>query len=516
MAQRFKAKTLLSNSGVFNNEVIAPNLVYNTGSQTINGIKSFQNSGIFIDGIDIGGGIDTSKIKLYDNPQGSYINIVPSDGSVTFVLEKNNQTLGFDLSSLAINETASIAINSEVVHKAGNETISGIKTFATGIVAPNLVYNTGDQNISGNKTFANNIQVSGTGVFKSLDLNVDFLNLSGVDVTITSGVVVLTNPVSAPNLVYNTGNQTISGVKTFATGIIAPNLVYNTGDQTISGVKTFISSINATGISGATIILTPNNTGNYFDQPRLVFADAGILKSTGPKAGLEYRSVLLGVNITDDSNGADLKKIYSGQNAPVVVLTAGPAPYSQRDGVTISNNKSATSNNQYDHILFVDTNTGSNTYGGVKIGGLTSSNIIKSGPNPIGSGFLLDVAGNVQANSGVFNSGIDLNHSKLIDAVPELINVTSNFNIPNNYDGRMILANSSSDITGIIPSGNSTGFNASILQIGLGKISVTGSGLGVVINSFNNQFKTAGQFAAVSLLHTGNNRYIMYGNTSAS
>jgi hypothetical protein len=43
MAQRFKAKTLLSNSGVFNNEVIAPNLVYNTGNQNISGVKNFTS-----------------------------------------------------------------------------------------------------------------------------------------------------------------------------------------------------------------------------------------------------------------------------------------------------------------------------------------------------------------------------------------------------------------------------------------------------------------------------------------
>jgi hypothetical protein len=47
MAQRFKAKTLLSNSGVFNNEVIAPNLVYNTGNETISGVKIFANPVIF-------------------------------------------------------------------------------------------------------------------------------------------------------------------------------------------------------------------------------------------------------------------------------------------------------------------------------------------------------------------------------------------------------------------------------------------------------------------------------------
>lgn len=102
MAQRFKAKTLLSNSGVFNNEVIAPNLTYNTG----------------------------------------------------------------------------------------NQIISGIKTFATGIVT------------------SGNIEVSGTGIFNALDLNnIDNLNLSGIDITITSGVV----NVSGGNLKVE-GNIINSGI----------------------------------------------------------------------------------------------------------------------------------------------------------------------------------------------------------------------------------------------------------------------------------------------------------------
>jgi hypothetical protein len=40
-----------------------------------------------------------------------------------------------------------------IVYNTGNQTISGAKTFVTGIVAPNLVYNTGNQTISGIKTF---------------------------------------------------------------------------------------------------------------------------------------------------------------------------------------------------------------------------------------------------------------------------------------------------------------------------------------------------------------------------
>ena len=211
--------------------------------------------------------------------------------------------------------------------------LSNSGVFNNEVIAPNLVYNTGNQNISGVKTFANNIQVSGTGIFNAIDLNsVDIISLSGVDVTITSGLVVLTNPVSAPNLVYNTGNQNISGVKTFN-------------------------------------------------------------------------------------------------------------------------------------------------------------------------------------NSGIFTSGLDLNNSNLINATPQLVNETTNFIISGNDNGRVILANhSTNEITGRIVSGNPIGFNTSIIQINSG-IFITGSGNGITINSFGGYYRTAGKFATVSLLHTGNNGYIMYGNT---
>lgn len=58
------------------------------------------------------------------------------------------------------------------------------------LYAGNLVYNTGNQTISGAKTFADNIQVSGTGTFNALDLNnIDNLSLSGVDVTLTDSTI---------------------------------------------------------------------------------------------------------------------------------------------------------------------------------------------------------------------------------------------------------------------------------------------------------------------------------------
>lgn len=47
------------------------------------------------------------------------------------------------------------------VYTTGDQTISGVKTFVTGIFAPNLVFNTGDQTISGVKTFATGVNISG-------------------------------------------------------------------------------------------------------------------------------------------------------------------------------------------------------------------------------------------------------------------------------------------------------------------------------------------------------------------
>ena len=135
--------------------------------------------------------------------------------------------------------------------------VSRTGIFSHEVIAPNLVYNTGDQNISGNKNFLNNIGVSGTGVFSAIDLNnIDTLSLSGVDITITSGVVTLTNPVSAPNLVYNTGNQTINGLKTFS----------NTGSfdtLQITNKKLSSYSYNSTNfIVGNTYINIVNSSNN--------------------------------------------------------------------------------------------------------------------------------------------------------------------------------------------------------------------------------------------------------------
>jgi len=168
MAQRFKARTLLSNSGVFNNEVIAPNLVYNTGAQTINGIKAFISRPT-VNGTGI----------LLSGEAG----IVPST----------------------------------VVQTSGTQIISGAKTFTTGVVI------SGNLQVSGTGIF-NSLDLSN---IDNLTLSgVDVILTSGA-ITLTNrptvngtGVLLSGEATRLPEtVVYITGNQTISGIKSFATGI---------------------------------------------------------------------------------------------------------------------------------------------------------------------------------------------------------------------------------------------------------------------------------------------------------
>ena len=125
------------------------------------------------------------------------------------------------------------------------------------------------------------------------------------------------------------------------------------------------------------------------------------------------------------------------------------------------------------------------------------------------------INGTLRVVSGIFTYGLDLNNSNLINATPQIINLSANFNISGNYNSRMVMVNSATEVTGTIISGNSLGFNATIMQVGSGQVLITGSGIDITINEYANQYRTAGAFAAVTLLHTGTNGYVMYGNTAS-
>jgi hypothetical protein len=80
VANIFKAKTLVSRTGIFSHEVIAPNLVYNTGDQTISGIKTFA-TGVNING-NVGIGIDNNNFDLYVRKSRAGVSVNPDSDSI--------------------------------------------------------------------------------------------------------------------------------------------------------------------------------------------------------------------------------------------------------------------------------------------------------------------------------------------------------------------------------------------------------------------------------------------------
>jgi hypothetical protein len=143
-----------------------------------------------------------------------------------------------------------VATDSGVVHKFGNELISGVKTFV------------------------NNLEIQGTGIFNALDLsNIGQFQFSGTDINLINGNVnisggtlyisgnaVLTgvnlNAYATTANLYATGStldskiNSLSGYVTGITVTLPTTIVYTTGNQTISGNKSFNNTLSVGTISG--------------------------------------------------------------------------------------------------------------------------------------------------------------------------------------------------------------------------------------------------------------------------
>lgn len=101
--------------------------------------------------------------------------------------------------------------------------VSGIGVLLigeAGQVSETVVQTSGTQTISGSKTFTastsfNNIQVTNTGTFSNLEVSANEMNISGLDLTISSGNLVLSSPTGIP---ATTGASGIKGSFVWNTG----------------------------------------------------------------------------------------------------------------------------------------------------------------------------------------------------------------------------------------------------------------------------------------------------------
>ena len=158
-----------------------------------------------------------NSIKVYDTSNQKMGAISFQDADFIFYTDINGIQYKTLRASPENIEDGTIAHNSVVVHKNNvNETVSGVKTFS------------------------NNIQVSGTGIFNAIDLNnIDNLSLSGVDITITSGVVALTNRPT----VNGTG-VLLSGQNTFVVSFTHDEMNMNNNSYFFSNLNGIDASTN--------------------------------------------------------------------------------------------------------------------------------------------------------------------------------------------------------------------------------------------------------------------------------
>jgi hypothetical protein len=329
-------------------------------------------------------------------------------------------------------------------------TSNGLNIVSGDLTASNIVYNTGNQTISGTKTIGNlnttNLffqnNTDNFGITTQLqDGDLSFSNKSGAKFAISylsappyTGLnVIETTPNNTtiklpPNkndfiamsseVVYNTGNQTISGIKTFNVAPIVSgnplitgvnlssyittsqtgnfystsnpsgyitgisNIVYNTGAQNISGNKTFFDS-GVFSLNSASPLSLPNNplsivgSGNSYMQLNIQN------RATGTDASADL--VITANNGTDSSNYINLGINNSGYNN---------ASYNNATG--------------YDGYLFIDggdLDIGTRTPGKIvefHAGGTTESKVIAR----ISESGLNLVSGNLTVgNTGVLLSG---------------------------------------------------------------------------------------------------------------
>lgn len=139
MANVFKAKKILSTSGLFSSVVLAPNLVYNTGNQTISGFKTFQ------------GGTPLITKFVPDGYGGQYgLEVYGVDEDLSAGYGGADIAIGVSTAGFAIKYSASeFDWGQPILLSEGGTTVvhpASTITFPQPLLAPNLVYSSGDYN----------------------------------------------------------------------------------------------------------------------------------------------------------------------------------------------------------------------------------------------------------------------------------------------------------------------------------------------------------------------------------
>jgi hypothetical protein len=272
--------------------VESPNLVYNSGNQTISGIKTFttrpniNSTGILLSG----------EAYPLNNPSGYITGVNLSSYATISNLAQTGSVL-----SAQINNLSGVSVLTY-----GNQTIDGIKTFRNTVYIHEL-YVTGTEfianvqnnfiespyillNLTGGAVDGGIFFVTGTGLTGVNDygpiLGFDHTDKFKFGIARRSDDLSTLNDIAAVQDITNYSgfvNSNFYGINNpngYITGI--ENIVYITGDQLVSGLKTFPDNINTNQIKGITGQFVGNSLsliggdGTSFGGPVVIRGGTGV------------------------------------------------------------------------------------------------------------------------------------------------------------------------------------------------------------------------------------------------
>jgi hypothetical protein len=116
-------------------------------------------------------------------------------------------------------------------------------------------------------------------------------------------------------------------------------------------------------------------------------------------------------------------------------------------------------------------------------------------------------AGNISTTGAL--AGGNSSTSNISGFAANITSISANYSITSADNGKVIQSTSASAITITIPTGLPTGFNCTVVQMGAGQVTFSGTYL-----NRTGFTKTASQYSVVSILHLGSNSILVTGEMS--
>ena len=271
------------------------NVVHTSGDEIIGGVKTFTSSIITGNDIAIKRANNTGAIRItagtdVSGNEGAFLTLFGASQSSTpgyFRLFANGKKLEGRPDGTLTWDSKDIAIDENVVHKTGNETVGGVKTFSDGIV------------VAGTQSLASIKSTSDAGMVR-LGGGTDGKTPTGA-VCMVCGINNTTYPGMFLLFASNGSSyKTLAGAPDGTLTWDGKDIITNGGNQDVDGIKTFIKDIQAKysvfGIGAALNLATPPTANKEYWPFRILRNPADTTNSSG---NLGQLGVYQGANSND-------------------------------------------------------------------------------------------------------------------------------------------------------------------------------------------------------------------------